>query len=116
MGEAEQLMREISEVKARMGAEGLPDHEQDRHEEVWLRIVRLMELRQREFHDKKHDCRELQEHKDLREEVQQLHSKIQDHKRRLRDELGFSAKEARKDAGVQELEERFKALCEMGGA
>eukprot|EP00405_Crypthecodinium_cohnii_P021138 CAMPEP_0206482502 /NCGR_PEP_ID=MMETSP0324_2-20121206/38912_1 /ASSEMBLY_ACC=CAM_ASM_000836 /TAXON_ID=2866 /ORGANISM="Crypthecodinium cohnii, Strain Seligo" /LENGTH=383 /DNA_ID=CAMNT_0053960461 /DNA_START=103 /DNA_END=1254 /DNA_ORIENTATION=+ len=114
--EAEKLMTEISEIKARQASEGLTDGEQDRSEEIWLRIVRLMELRQREFHDKKHDSRESKEHKELRDEIQQLHEKLQAHKTRLREELGLTSKEVKKDPTVNELDERFRTLCEMGGA
>jgi len=114
--EAERLMNEISEIKARQASQGLTDGEQDRSEEVWLRIVRLMELRQKEFHDKKHDCRESRQHKALRAEVQQLHEKLQEHKKRLREELGLSAKDIKRDSTIQELEERFRTLCGMGGA
>mmetsp|Transcript_34883 Transcript_34883/g.51740 ORF Transcript_34883/g.51740 Transcript_34883/m.51740 type:complete len:135 (+) Transcript_34883:834-1238(+) len=114
--EAEKLMTEISEIKARQASEGLTDGEQDRSEEVWLRIVRLMELRQREFHDKKHDSHESKEHRELREEIQQLHEKLQAHKTKLREDLGLTAKEVKKDPTVNELDERFRTLCEMGGA
>mmetsp|Transcript_21911 Transcript_21911/g.62602 ORF Transcript_21911/g.62602 Transcript_21911/m.62602 type:complete len:390 (+) Transcript_21911:71-1240(+) len=115
--EVEQLLKEIAELKAQLGAEGLTEHEQDKDERVLLRSTRLAELRQYDRKDKKQERKEREELDSLRGEVDKLKSKIETHKRRLRDEKKLSQKEVRQDPEVCELEERLATLQKMvGGA
>lgn len=114
--ELEKLMSEIVELKAKLRAQGLTEHEQDKDEEVMRRLLRVQELRQFQHRDKKHEKKDHRDLQDIRVEVGQLRSKIDDHKRRLRDEKGLSQKGLRTDPEVCELEERLLMLQRMGGA
>mmetsp|Transcript_132516 Transcript_132516/g.369441 ORF Transcript_132516/g.369441 Transcript_132516/m.369441 type:complete len:396 (-) Transcript_132516:359-1546(-) len=119
--EVEKLLVEITDLKAKLTAEGLTEHEQDKDERVFTRLLRVSELRQKEHHDKRHD-----QHRhyrsdrgcfgELRGELEQLRSDFALHKRRLRDERGYSPKDLRHDPDVAELEERLTALHKFGGA
>lgn len=110
--ELERLMTEVVELKAELRAKGLNEHEQDKDERVLTRLVRLEELRQWGHRDKKQS----REHKDILEMVQGLRDELDQHKRRMRDELGLKQQELKHDTTVAELEERFSMLCKVGGA
>jgi len=116
--EVERLLVEITELKARMTVEGLTEHEQDRDERIFARMLRVSELRRKEHHDKKHDQHrhKVKAHDELRTELEQLRSDLGSHKQRLRDELGYSHKDLKHDPDVAELEERLAALHKFGGA
>eukprot|EP00413_Alexandrium_margalefii_P016086 CAMPEP_0204527094 /NCGR_PEP_ID=MMETSP0661-20131031/8790_1 /ASSEMBLY_ACC=CAM_ASM_000606 /TAXON_ID=109239 /ORGANISM="Alexandrium margalefi, Strain AMGDE01CS-322" /LENGTH=376 /DNA_ID=CAMNT_0051532971 /DNA_START=42 /DNA_END=1172 /DNA_ORIENTATION=- len=116
--EVEKLLVEITELKASMTVEGLPEHQQDRDERVFQRMLRVSELRQKEHHDKKHDQHrhKAKGHDELRAELEQLRAGLGSHKQRLRDELGYGQKDLRRDPEVAELEERLAALHRFGGA
>eukprot|EP00444_Apocalathium_aciculiferum_P056061 CAMPEP_0183607648 /NCGR_PEP_ID=MMETSP0371-20130417/183562_1 /TAXON_ID=268820 /ORGANISM="Peridinium aciculiferum, Strain PAER-2" /LENGTH=436 /DNA_ID=CAMNT_0025819771 /DNA_START=74 /DNA_END=1386 /DNA_ORIENTATION=- len=114
--EAERLTTEIAELKADLAAQGLTEREQDKEERVLLKLVRLAELKQWDHRDKKHDNKEALLHKGIQGEVQQLRAKIEEHKHRLRDELGFTQKEVKQDSVMLELDERLTSLCKMVGA
>mmetsp|Transcript_37250 Transcript_37250/g.120067 ORF Transcript_37250/g.120067 Transcript_37250/m.120067 type:complete len:224 (+) Transcript_37250:342-1013(+) len=114
--EAERLTTEIAELKADLAAQGLTEHEQDKEERVLMKWVRLAELKQWDHRDKKHDNKEALQHKGIQGEVQQLRAKIEEHKHRLRDELGFTQKEVKQDSVMLELDERLSSLCKIVGA
>eukprot|EP00429_Kryptoperidinium_foliaceum_P064943 CAMPEP_0176067008 /NCGR_PEP_ID=MMETSP0120_2-20121206/33443_1 /TAXON_ID=160619 /ORGANISM="Kryptoperidinium foliaceum, Strain CCMP 1326" /LENGTH=379 /DNA_ID=CAMNT_0017400619 /DNA_START=55 /DNA_END=1194 /DNA_ORIENTATION=- len=114
--EVERLMAEIAELKAKLSAQGLTEHEQDKHEQVMMRLLRVAELRQYEHHDKSKERKEKRELHSIRGEVNQLRTKIEVHKRRLREEKGLSQKELKTDPDLCELEERLLMLQRMGGA
>lgn len=116
--EVEKLLVEIADLKAEMTKAGLHEHEQDRDDRIFTRMLRVSEIRQKEHHDKKHDQHR---HKakggeDLRAELERLRGDLGGHKRRLRDELGYSHKDLKHDPEVAELEERLTALHKFGGA
>lgn len=113
--EVQKLLAEVAELKASLRAKGLKEHEQDKDEQVLMRLVRLAELQQFQTHDKKIERREKQELGAIREEVQQLISKLEAHKQRLRNERGDKHKSIKEDPEICELEERLAVLQKMGG-
>lgn len=114
--EMERLLEEVAELKATLRAQGLTEREQDKDERVLLKLTRLAELRQYEHHDKKQERQRRQESDGLLKELDQLGSKVQAYKQRLRQEKGYSHKDLKIDPEVCELEERHSTLLRMGGA
>jgi len=119
--EVEKLLVEITDLKAKLTAEGLTEHEQDKDERVFTRLLRVSELRQKEHHDKRRD--QHRHHRnargcfgELRGELERLCGDFAAHKCRLRDERGYGPKDLRHDPDVAELEERLAALHKFGGA
>mmetsp|Transcript_106266 Transcript_106266/g.297481 ORF Transcript_106266/g.297481 Transcript_106266/m.297481 type:complete len:290 (+) Transcript_106266:104-973(+) len=113
--EFERLLAEITERKASLRAQGLTEHEQDKDERVLLNLVRLAEIRQYERHEKKHERKERHEFEGIREEVERLRTKVDAHKKRLREE-GIKSKSLKQDPQVGDLEERLATMQRMGGA
>eukprot|EP00928_Gymnodinium_smaydae_P030797 TRINITY_DN22790_c0_g1_i1.p1 TRINITY_DN22790_c0_g1~~TRINITY_DN22790_c0_g1_i1.p1 ORF type:complete len:403 (+),score=117.92 TRINITY_DN22790_c0_g1_i1:56-1210(+) len=115
--EVERLLTEVAELKAKLRAEGLTEHEQDKDEEVLTRTLRIRELQQFIHRDKKHDARErlvkAPELDAIREEIEQLRRSLETHKGRLREERGLSHKDIRQDPEISELEERLSTLQRM---
>jgi len=113
--EFERLLAEIAELKASLRAQGLTEHEQDKDECVLLKLVRLAEIRQNARHDKKHERKDRHELEGIRGDVERLRTKVDAHKRRLREE-GIRSKNLKQDPQVGDLEERLVTLQRMGGA
>mmetsp|Transcript_92629 Transcript_92629/g.271178 ORF Transcript_92629/g.271178 Transcript_92629/m.271178 type:complete len:379 (+) Transcript_92629:60-1196(+) len=116
--EVRKLLGEIVEIKASMTADGFTEHEQDRDDLVFSRMLRVSKLKRKEHHDKKHNQHRhrAKGSEELRSELDQLHNDLAALKRRLRDELGYSHKDLKHDAEVAEMEERLTALHKFGGA
>merc|ERR1711862_1017327 len=97
-------------LKGKMAAEGLTQHEQDKHDEMQRRMWRLRDLRHKDHRDKKHDGRQQTEAKQLEEEAYKLQQQIDEHKKRLMMEKGYSADEAKDDSIVKDLEQRHHTI------
>lgn len=114
--ELKKLVSEVSDLKANLRADGLTEHEQDRDEEVFKRLIRLSEIRQKEHHDKKHDRRLGPERDAARSDLAALRTELSMHRRRLREERSGSHKVQRYDPELCQLEARLSVLMKLGGS